>query len=87
MIKFIEPYSSTKGTLREDVCSRLIKPTTQVYIGNVGLLTDISHLLFADLIFCAADPNHLCHLFLCFEVVLGLKINLAKSELVVMSIM
>jgi hypothetical protein len=39
LIKFIEPYSSTKGTLREDVCLRLIKPTTQVYLGNVGLLT------------------------------------------------
>jgi hypothetical protein len=39
MIKSIEPYSSTKGTLREEVCSRLIKPTTQVYLGNVGLLT------------------------------------------------
>jgi hypothetical protein len=40
MIKSIEPYSSTKGTLREEVCSRLIKPTTQVYLGNVGLLTE-----------------------------------------------
>jgi hypothetical protein len=39
MIKSIESYSSTKGTLREEVCSRLIKPTTQVYLGNVGLLT------------------------------------------------
>jgi hypothetical protein len=39
VIKSIEPYSSTKGTLREEVCSRLIKPTTQVYLGNVGLLT------------------------------------------------
>jgi hypothetical protein len=39
MIKFIEPYSSTKGTLIEEVCSRLIKPTTQAYLGNVGLLT------------------------------------------------
>jgi len=39
MIKSIEPYSSTKGTLRVEVCSRLIKPTTQVYLGNVGLLT------------------------------------------------
>jgi len=39
MIKSIEPYSSTKGTLREEVCSRFIKPTTQVYLGNVGLLT------------------------------------------------
>jgi hypothetical protein len=39
LIKSLEPYSSTKGTLREEVCSRLIKPTTQVYLGNVGLLT------------------------------------------------
>lgn len=36
------------------------------------------------MIFCGANPNHLCHLrclFFCFEVVLGLKINLAKSKL------
>jgi len=39
LIKSIELYSSTKGTLREEVCSRLIKPTTQVYLGNVRLLT------------------------------------------------
>jgi hypothetical protein len=39
LIKSIEPYSSTKGTLREEICLRLIKPTTQVYLGNVGLLT------------------------------------------------
>jgi hypothetical protein len=39
VIKSIEPYSFTKGTFREEVCSRLIKPTTQVYLGNVGLLT------------------------------------------------
>jgi len=39
MIKSIEPYFSTKFTLREDVYSRLIKPTTQAYIGNVRLLT------------------------------------------------
>jgi hypothetical protein len=42
MIKSIEPYSSTKGTLREEVCLRLIKLTTQVYLGNVGLLTQIT---------------------------------------------
>jgi hypothetical protein len=37
------------------------------------------------LIFCGADPNQLRNLqglFLCFEVVSGLKTNLAKSELV-----
>jgi hypothetical protein len=45
--------------------------------------------LFADdtLIFCEADPDYLHllqYLFLCFEVILGLKINLAKSELVIL---
>lgn len=44
----------------------------------------ISHLLFANdtFILCGANPNHiryLCALFLCFEVVFDLKINLAKS--------
>jgi hypothetical protein len=53
---------------------------------NVGGI-DISHFLFPDdtLIFYVADPDHLCHLrclFLCFEAVSSLKINLAKLELV-----
>jgi hypothetical protein len=39
MIMSIKPYSPKKGTSREEVYSRLIKPTTQVYLGNVGLLT------------------------------------------------
>ena len=47
----------------------------------------ISHLLFADdtLIFCEADPvklEHLRSVFLWFEAVSGLKINLGKSEMV-----
>jgi hypothetical protein len=38
MLKPIEPYSSTKGTLKEEVCSRLIKSTTKAYLDNVKLL-------------------------------------------------
>jgi len=50
IIKSIESYSSTKDTLREEVCSRLIKPTTQTYLSNVGLLiVDIKIGLFYPL--------------------------------------
>jgi hypothetical protein len=52
-----------------------------------GGAINISHLLFVDdtLIFSEANPDHLCNLrclFLCFEAVSGLRINLAKSEFV-----
>jgi hypothetical protein len=52
---------------------------------NPGL--NVSHLLFANdtLILCGADEEHLRNLqclFLCFEAVSGLKINLSKSEIV-----
>jgi hypothetical protein len=53
---------------------------------SVGTRFDISHLLFVDntLIFNGADPDHLRHmwcLFLCFEALSNLKVNLAKLEL------
>jgi hypothetical protein len=55
-------------------------------VGNVGGFV-FSYLLFAEdtLMFCDANPIHLCHmccLFLCFEVASSLKINLVRSELV-----
>jgi hypothetical protein len=39
------------------------------------------------IVFCGANPNSLCYLcalFLCFEAISGLKINLPKLELVLM---
>lgn len=47
----------------------------------------VSHLLFGDdtLIFCGADPLQLWHLrgvFVWFQAISGLKINMGKSELV-----
>jgi hypothetical protein len=50
-------------------------------------VVDISHLLFANatLVFCEANLDHLRFLlvlFVLFEAVSGLKINLAKSVLV-----
>ena len=48
---------------------------------------EVSHLLFADdtLIFCEPKVEEICNLrclLLCFEAVLGLKINLSKSVIV-----
>jgi hypothetical protein len=47
----------------------------------------VSHLLFADdtLVFCGANDSQIRHigaLLVCFETVLGLKVNLSKSTLV-----
>ena len=51
----------------------------------------VSHLLFADntLIFCNADQAQIAHLravFSWFEAILGLKVNLAKSEMVLVGV-
>ena len=47
----------------------------------------VSHSLFADdtLIFCEAHLEKICYvrlILLCFEAVLGLRVNLGKSEIV-----
>lgn len=72
-----------------EVLSRMIKKTKMGYITGfkVGMGEIIvSNLQFADdtMIFCDAEATQLGYLrciLSCFEVVLGLKINLAKSEL------
>jgi hypothetical protein len=48
---------------------------------------NVSHLLFADdtLVFCGANESQIRHvgaLLVCFEVIIGLKVNLSKSALV-----
>jgi hypothetical protein len=58
---------------------------------GVVVLSTFLTFFFADdtLIFCEANPDHLrnlCSLFLCFEVVSGLRINLPKLELVMLAI-
>jgi hypothetical protein len=56
-------------------------------VGSWPPVINISHLLFADdiLVFSEANLDHLRYLrvlLVCFEVVSGLKVNLAKSLLV-----
>ena len=45
----------------------------------------VSHLLFADdtILFCYADEEQILHVrMLCFQAVIGLKVNALKSEMV-----
>ena len=66
----------------------MLGPLSSFSVGNsAGMLLTVSRLLFANdtLIFCNVDSYHLatfCGILAKFEVVLGLKINLLKSELV-----
>lgn len=72
------------GLMTKAVDLQLLKG---VCVGHGSSTLDVYHLLFVDdtLIFCHPDVRNLFHLrciFLCFQRVSGLKINLQKSELV-----
>uniref|UniRef100_A0A2N9GQ47 Reverse transcriptase domain-containing protein n=1 Tax=Fagus sylvatica TaxID=28930 RepID=A0A2N9GQ47_FAGSY len=54
---------------------------------NAAVDLSISHLLYADdtILFCDADPDQLLYIRMvltCFEAVTGLRVNMAKSEMV-----
>ena len=56
-------------------------------VGNRGVGECVSHLLFVDdtILLCDADVERILHvrmLLLCFQAVIGLKVNISKSELV-----
>ena len=55
--------------------------------GRVGVGLEVSHVLFTNdmVVFCEASITHLTYLswlLMWFEFILGLKINLTKSELI-----
>ena len=82
-----DPLSPLLFLIVMEALGRLISTRGLLLGFSMEIGIDISYLLSADdtLIFCEVDPNQLLNpwgLFLCFEFVLGLKTNLAKSELV-----
>jgi hypothetical protein len=89
-----DPLSPLLFVIVMEALSKLFSITVQrgflsgfsVGSGSNGVI-NISHLLFAGdtLVFCGANPDHLHYLrllFLSFEAISGLKINLAKLVLV-----
>jgi hypothetical protein len=89
-----DPLSPLLFLLVMEALSRLLERATEggfitgYSVGNSDShALSISHLLFADdtLIMCGATPDQLWHLrgvFIWFQAVSGLKINMGKSELV-----
>lgn len=87
-----DPFSPLLFVLVMKAFTRMLKDVVEngsiegIVVGNGergGL--SISHLLFVDdtLILCGAEESQFCNLrclLLCFEAVLGFKINLSKSE-------
>ena len=92
-----DPLSSYHFVLGMDILSRLINKDVE---GNFMIGCKfrgrgeeeelvLSHLLFADdtLLFCKDNPDQLAHMgwiLMWFEALLGLKINLGKSEIISM---
>jgi hypothetical protein len=88
-----DPLSPSLFVIVMEALSKMITTTvdrgflSSFFVVSRPLAVTISHLLFVDatLVFCGANPNHLCHLrvlLLFFEAVSSLKVNLAKFVLV-----
>jgi len=88
-----DPLSPFLFVMVMEALSKMITGTvdrgflTGFSVGSRPPTINISHLLFTEdtLVFCGANPSHLRVLLLFFEVVSGLKVNLAKSVLVPVS--
>ena len=89
-----DPSSPLPFLVMMEVFSRMVKRMEGVGLlsgfradGRRGRGECVSHLLFADdtILFCDAEVEQVLHvrlLLLCFQAVTGLKVNVAKSELV-----
>ena len=85
-----DPLSSLLFLLVMEVLSKMLRKMVEdgFLTGfSVGRDVSISHLLFADdsILFCDANPQHLMYIQLVltfFEAVIGLRVNLRKSEMV-----
>jgi hypothetical protein len=85
-----DPLSPLLFLLVMEVLSRMLRKTIEsgfITSFNLGSDVSISHLLFADdpILFCDANPQHMMYIRLVltfFEAVIGLRVNMSKSEMV-----
>ena len=89
-----DPLSPLLFLVMIEVFSRMVKRMEAAGLvsgfradGRGGRGESVSHLLFADdtILFCDAEVEQVLHvrlLLLCFQAVTGLKVNVAKSEMV-----